>query len=165
MSIPPEDLIMQADLLNVRLEIVRGLPIWEASPVAEHQLEVDRIRASIEAREGSDCACFHLADVLFKFQDGSLKRPDIAILCDRPSGPQLRRALETIPKAAIEVVSEGYERNNLELAPSFYLAFGVEDVIIFEPQTRIVYHHRKDGVKRLESPIKITFDCGCECEV
>ncbi len=47
MSIPPEDLIMQADLLNVRLEIVRGLPVWEASPVAEHQIEVDRIRASI----------------------------------------------------------------------------------------------------------------------
>ena len=165
MSIPPEDLIMQADLLNVRLEIVRGLPIWEASPVAEHQLEVDRIRASIGVHEGSDCACFHLADVLFKFQDGSLKRPDIAVLCDTPSGPQLRHALEIVPEAVIEIVSEGYERKDLELAPSFYLSFGVKDVIIFEPQTKIVYHHRRNGVKRLESPVRIEFECGCACEI
>ena len=83
MSIPPEDLIMQADLLNVRLEIVRGLPVWEASPVAEHQLEVDRIRASI-ARGDAGCECIHIADVLFKFSDSSLKRPDIAVLCELP---------------------------------------------------------------------------------
>jgi hypothetical protein len=40
-----------------------------------------------------------------------------------------------------------------------------EDVIIFEPSTLIVYHYRKDGSKRLESPVKITLECGCTCEV
>ncbi len=102
---------------------------------------------------------------MFKFPDTSLKRPDIAVLCDRPSGPELRHALEIVPEAVIEIVSEGYERKDLELAPSFYLAFGVKDVVIFEPQTRIVYHHRRDGAKRLESPVKITFEYGCACEV
>lgn len=165
MSLTPEELILQADQMNVRLELVRGIPVWEASPVAAHQLEVDRIRASIQAHKVSNCDCFHLADVLFKFQDGSLKRPDIAILCKRPAVPQLQHALEVVPEAAIEIISEGYERKDLEFAPNFYLSLGVKDVIIFEPRTKIVYHHRKDGVKRLESPVQIELECGCHCEV
>jgi len=165
MSLSPEELILQADQMNVRLEIVRGLPIWEASPVAAHQLEIDRIRASIELSEGINCDCFHIADVLFKFQDGSLKRPDIAVLCERPVDTALRQALEIVPEAVIEIVSEGYERKDLELAPSFYLSLGVKDVVIFEPRTKIVYHHRKDNVKRLESPVEIGLECGCTCEV
>ena len=165
MSLSPEELILQADQMNVRLEIVRGLPIWEASPVAAHQLEVDRIRTSIATDEARSCACFHLADVLFKFQDGSLKRPDIAILCKRPEEAALQQALETVPEAVIEIVSQGYERKDLELAPSFYLSLGVKDVIIFEPQTKIVYRHRKDGVKRSESPVALRLECGCTCEV
>lgn len=165
MSIPPEDLIMQADLLNVRLEIVRGLPIWEASPILAHQLQVDRIRASISPEDTAGCGCIHIADVLFKFSDSSLKRPDIAVLCKLPEETEQNKALSAVPEAVIEIVSEGYERKDLELAPSFYLSFGVMDVIIFEPQTKIVYHHRKDGVKRLDSPVKIGLECGCECEV
>ena len=165
MSIPPEDLILQADLLNVRLEIVRGLPIWEASPILAHQLQVDRIRASITPKGSESCGCVHIADVLFRFPDSSLKRPDIAILCELPEETEQYKALLAVPEAVIEIVSEGYERKDLELAPSFYLAFGVKDVIIFEPQTKIVYHHRRDGVKRLESPAKIEFECGCGCEV
>ncbi len=165
MSIPPEDLIMQADLLNVRLEIMRGLPVWEASPLLAHQLQVDRIRASITSKDAAGCGCVHIADVLFKFSDSSLKRPDIAVLCELPKEIEQRKALSAVPEAVIEIVSEGYERKDLELAPSFYLAFGVKDVIIFEPQTKIVYHHRRDGAKRLESPVKLAFECGCECEV
>jgi Uma2 family endonuclease len=165
MSISPEDLIMQADIMNVRLEIVRGLPIWEASPVAEHQLEVDRIRASITANRQDGCKCIHLADVLFRFPDSSLKHPDIAILCALPKKSKLRNALNEIPEAVIEIISEGYERKDLELAPEFYLAMGVKDVVIFDPQTHIVYHHRKDGRQRLESPTTITFECGCACDV
>jgi Uma2 family endonuclease len=165
MSISPEELIMQADLMNVRLEIVRGLPVWEASPVGIHQLEVDRIRKTIEPISGSTCECFHLADTIFRFPDGSLKRPDIAILCQTPDREALKKALAVAPDAVVEIVSEGYEKKDLELAPSFYLSMDVKDVIIFEPSTLIVYHYRKDGSKRLESPVKIALECGCTCEV
>ncbi len=165
MSLTPEELIMQADQMNIRLELIRGLPIWEASPIAEHQMEVDRIRQSIKANKNHNCNCFHLADVLFKFPEGSLKRPDIAILCETPDKSLLRNALPLVPEAVIEIVSEGYERKDLEIAPNFYLSIGVKDIIVFEPQTKIVYHHRKDGSKRLESPINIELECGCNCEV
>jgi hypothetical protein len=47
MGIAPEELIPQADAMNIRLEI-------------------DRIRASIERAPKSACESFHLADTLFK---------------------------------------------------------------------------------------------------
>jgi Uma2 family endonuclease len=164
-AISPEEMIMQADQMNLRLEIVRGIPIWEASPVFAHQAEVDRIRASIKPVEATDCACIHAADVLFRFPDGSLKRPDIAILCKPPEPAQRQQALTMIPEAVVEIISEGYEQKDLEIAPGFYLAVGVKDVLIFDPQLREVYHHRRDGKKRLASPVRIELECGCSCEV
>jgi Uma2 family endonuclease len=165
MSISPEELIMQADLMNVRLEIVRGLPVWEASPVFAHQVHVDRIRSSIQQKPDCSCSCLHIADVLFRFPDNSLKRPDIAILCQHPEVSEQNKAITVVPEAVVEIVSEGYEKKDLELAPSFYLSIDVKDVIIFEPSTLIVYHYRKDGSKRLESPVKLTLECGCTCTV
>ncbi len=165
MSLSPEELIMQADLMNVRLEIVRGLPVWEASPVFSHQIHVDRIRGTIQRKTDSSCTCLHVADVLFRFPENSLKRPDIAILCQVPEESQQDKAITVIPEAVIEIVSEGYEKKDLELAPGFYLSMGIKDVIIFDPFTKIVYHYRKESNKRLESPVMITLECGCTCTV
>jgi hypothetical protein len=57
--------LLQADELGIRLEIVGGLPIWEAAPVWKHQKAIDRIRESIEKLPqpiDSDeaCACIHI---------------------------------------------------------------------------------------------------------
>lgn len=60
------DLLIQANELGVRLEIVRGLPLWEAQPVMKHQRAIDRIRASIEPQTPAaltGCRCFHVSDV------------------------------------------------------------------------------------------------------
>ena len=164
-AISMERLISDADAVNIRLEIVRGLPIWEASPGLGHQLEIDRIRSSIQPQPGSNCGCVHVADVLFKFSDGSFKRPDIALLCALPENPSQNTAVDIIPEAVIEIISEGYEHKDLEIAPSFYLSVGVKDVLILDPQLKIVYHHRRDGKKRLESPVRVELECGCVCEV
>jgi Uma2 family endonuclease len=93
--------------MNVRLEFARGVPLWEASPVAGHQLEVDRIQNSIKELEGNQ-TCIHLANTLFKFVHGSLTSPDIAILCQELKPEQLYSALEIVPEAVIEAISEGY---------------------------------------------------------
>jgi Uma2 family endonuclease len=90
-AISPEEMIMQADQMNIRLEIVRGIPI--------------------------------------------------------------------------EIISEGYEQKDLEIAPDFYLAMGIKDVLIVDPQLRQVYHHRRDGKKRLALPVRLELECGCGCEV
>lgn len=159
---------IQADDLGIRLEIVGGLPIWEAHPVWKHQKAIDRIRATIEAiptksKKKERCACIHASDVYVSFPDGSLKRPDIAIFCEEPSEEE--EAITLIPEAVIEVISKGYEAKDLEIGPNFYLAQGIKDIIIFNPYTLLVLHVRQDNVRRLTSPVSIDLECGCRCSV
>lgn len=157
MAIDPK--FIRAEELGIRLEIVAGLPIWEAAPAYRHQRAVDRIRATIAPRPGVSCGCIHVADVYVAFPDGSLKRPDISLFCREPE--QLDDAITLVPDAVIEVVSKGYEAKDLEIAPGFYLGQGVKDVVIFDPLTLLVLHARRDGTRRLTSEVAIDLECGC----
>lgn len=163
MAIDPK--FIRAEELGIRLEIVRGLPIWEAAPVWKHQRAVDRIRATIEPvkASGPDCTCVHAADIYVQFPDGSLKRPDVSVFCREPEEEE--DAVTLVPEAVIEVVSKGYEAKDLEIAPSFYLSQGVKDVIVFDPTSLLVLHARRDGTVRAVSPQRIDLECGCTCEV
>lgn len=157
---------LRAEQLGVRLEIVGGLPIWEAYPVYKHQRAVDRIRATIElmdAGKRDGCACIHVADVYVSFPDGSLKRPDISIFCREPDEEE--EAVRLVPEAVVEVVSKGYEVKDFEIAPKFYLSQGVKDVVVFDPYTSEVMHVREGEVSRKQSPVKIELLCGCVCTV
>ena len=156
---------MRADQLGIRLEMVGGLPIWEAQPVLRHQRAVDRIRDSIKptASTGNGCGCIHVADIYIQFPDGSLKRPDISIFCEEPE--EQDEAVTMVPEAVIEVISRGYEAKDLDIGPGFYLSQGVKDVVIFNPHTLVVLHIRKDEVTRHVSPVALNLLCGCTCEV
>ncbi|MCW1967631.1 MAG: Uma2 family endonuclease [Anaerolineae bacterium] len=164
MSISME-LLERADQAGIRLEMVRGLPIWEASPVVRHQRAIDRIRRSLVAPQvsplGDDtpCACIDIADIYIRFLDGSLKRPDVSIFCREPD--ELDEAVTQVPVAVIEVISKGYEAKDIELGPQFYLAQGVQDVIVFNPHTLTVQHFRASETMRWQSPVKIKLECGC----
>lgn len=160
-SIPIEKLLRDADAIGVRLEIIDGLPVWEASPVYRHQAEIDRIRSSIKPLE--DRVLEHVSSAYFRFNDGSFKRPDIALLCRNPLESEMDSALEIVPEAVIEIISEGYEDKDLRLAPGFYLTQGVKDVLIFDPRAKLIWHHRVDGVGRFNSPQAFKLECGCEC--
>ena len=48
MSLSP--ILLQASELGIRLEIVNGLPIWEAQPVYRHQKHLERIVRGIAKR-------------------------------------------------------------------------------------------------------------------
>ncbi len=161
MAIDPK--FIRAEELGIRLEIVAGLPIWEAAPALRHQRAIDRVRASIAPRVGTSCACVHVADVYVAFPDGSLKRPDISIFCREPT--ELDEAITLIPEAVIEVVSKGYEAKDLTIGPSFYLSQGVKDVVVFDPLTLSVLHARRDGSRRVQSPAALELECGCDCLV
>lgn len=163
MAIDPK--FVRAEELGIRLEIVGGLPIWEAAPAWKHQKAIDRIRATIlpAARPARQCQCVHAADVYVQFPDGSLKRPDISLFCQEP--PETDDAVRLIPEAVIEVISKGYEAKDLEIGPRFYLSQGVRDVVVFDPDTLLVLHVRADGVTRSVSPVEIALECGCRCTV
>jgi len=161
MAIDPK--FVRAEELGIRLEIVGGLPIWEAAPAWGHQKAVDRIRASIQATPGTACPCIHAADVYIQFPDGSLKRPDVSLFCREPD--ELEDAITLVPEAVIEVVSKGYEAKDLEIGPRFYLSQGVKDVVVFDPSTLLVLHVRRDGTTRGTSPQALQLECGCRCTV
>ncbi len=153
-------IFLNSNELGVRLEIVGGLPIWEAQPLYRHQKAIDRIRATIERTENTGCACIHTSDVYISFPDGSLKRPDISIFCQEPDEED--EAIRLIPEAVIEIISRGYEYKDLEIAPNFYLAQGVKDVVVFNPYTLSVLHVRRNKVQHHISPTEIVFECGCK---
>jgi Uma2 family endonuclease len=165
------ELIAQTDAAKapVRLEYVRGRMKWEASPASRHQKALQRIERSLRPIPGhpAGCGCFVLADTLIRFPDPdhSIKRPDLAIFCTEP--PDSDEALTVIPAAVVEVLSLGYEEKDLgsDGAP-FYLAYGVQDVLIVDPRTGVVYHDTPDAARRsLTAPITIDLRCGCRVTV
>ena len=158
--------LLQANELGVRLEIVNGLPIWEAQPLYRHQKHVERICLDITkaTSNDSDCACVHVMDVYVQFPNG-LKRPDVAIFCREPSEEEQDSALTMIPEAVVEVVSKGYEAKDLEIGPPFYISQGVKNVIVFDPSTLLVLHVTKKHATRQISPVQIQLECGCKVRI
>jgi Uma2 family endonuclease len=155
--------LLTAHELGIRLEIIGGIPLWEAQPLYKHQKAIDRIRATIAPTEPAACGCVHASDVYVSFPGGSLKRPDIAIFCREPGEEE--EAITLIPEAVIEVISKGYEYKDLEIGPNFYLAQGVKDVVVFNPYTLVVLHVRRDGARHGVSPMEIGLECGCRVVV
>ena len=156
-----EELRNMADEMGVRLEITGGLPIWEAQPVFRHQSVSFRIQSSIRRTNlsGDGCACVHAADVCIRFPDGSQKRPDIAVFCREPD--EIDEEITLIPEAVIEILSKGYEAKDLQVGVPFYLAQGINDVIVLDPYTLKVLHFQRGERHELTSPIEIQLQCGC----
>ena len=156
-----EAMEQRAEELGIRLEYVNGFPIWEASPVIRHQRITDRIRASITAihQEGDGCGCIHYADIYVLFPDGSTKRPDISIFCEEPAEEDTM--CEMIPEAVIEILSKGYEKKDTEISLPFYLNQNIRDIVIFDPITNRVHHYHDGKTDEYNSPIQLTFACGC----
>lgn len=149
----------------IKLERTAGIPTWEAQPGSRHHMIVDRIRASIAplADRSSACMCCHLADVVIRFPDGSLKRPDIAVFCEPP--PAQDTALTVLPVAVIEVISAGYEYKDVVLNPPFYLGHGLRDVVIVDPHAQRVTHYTPTGAATCPSPTTLNLKCGCCCAI
>lgn len=99
--------------------------------------------------------------MLIRFPDGSFRRPDIVIFCERP--PEDDDALTIIPRAVIEVISVGYEMKDLTIGPPHYLAHGVQDVVVYDPRSGVTVHSRTTGVATLHAPVTIDLLCGCRC--
>jgi Uma2 family endonuclease len=164
MGAPSPDILykqlLEADDAGVRLEMVMGVPTWEFHPSPLHQMMSGDIKRSIQPAPGeSSCGWYHVSDVYIRFPDGSIKRPDISIFCERPAPTQ--DALQIVPDAVVEIVSPGSEHKDVEVGPPFYLSQGVKDVVIVDPRTLVALHHRRDGLERHLSPVTLTLSCGC----
>lgn len=159
-------MLLDANELGIRLEMVNGLPLWEAQPVYRHQKAIDRIVKTIRPVSNAihPCGCIYAIDVYIQIGN-NLIRPDITIFCQEPPDDQQDSALTIMPEAVIEVVSKGYETKDLHIAPPFYLSHGIKDVIVFDPATLLVLHLRQHHATRLISPVELTLECGCQVTV
>lgn len=157
-----DDLFMIADNAGVRLEVIGGLPVWEALPNLIHQETIDRVRETFKHADyvNGGCECLHYSDLHIKFPDGSDKRPDVSIFCRRPS--ETESAVTEVPEAVIEVISKGYEKKDLELGPPFYLGQGVKDVIVYDPSTKVTRHFTAAGQSEYADSVTLTLQCGCQ---
>ena len=165
---PPElleEAFRAAEDIGVKLEMVAGVPIWEAHPVIKHQRDVDRIRISLRPAQvaGAGCGCINYADINILFPDGSQKRPDISIFCREPDEED--RAVTLVPEAVVEILSRGFEAKDLQIGVPFYLSQGVKDVIVLDPFSRDVTHFRGRTESHHSSPVEIRLECGCVCSV
>ncbi len=154
----------QADLAGIKLEFVSGIPVWEAFPHYRHQKKTLDIQISLlSGAKESGCACIPIADTAILFQDGSLKRPDIAVFCIEPS--EQDKAITQLPEAVIEIISKGYEKKDLEVSLPFYLSQGIADIVIFDPATNRVSHYHQGVSTVYDSPVELSFACGCKATV
>lgn len=152
--------LVAAEDVGVKLELGQGTPTWEFLPSPMHQMKVRDIDRSIrQAPDASGCGCYTLADTYVLLPDGSLKRPDLMILCERPA-PE-RHALRLVPKAVVEVLSPGFEAKDLDVGAPLYLSNGVLDVVVADPETGIVHHFRRGGSVKHAGPVEIRLECGC----
>lgn len=160
-----EKMMMNADELGIRLEMVGGIPVWEALPVYRHQTKIFRIQISIRlvSEEAEVCGCFHASDVSIRFPDGSQKRPDIAIFCREPDEQDTEITL--VPEAVIEIISKGYEAKDTVIGVPFYLSQGIRDIVLYDPETNITTHITPDGSTEYTSPADLTFACGYRATV
>jgi hypothetical protein len=149
----------------IKLERTAGVPTWEVLPSSRHQMIADQIRATIlpTTSGAAACGCHHLADVMVRFPDGSLKRPDIAIFCTPP--PMQDDALTLLPVAVIEIISLGYEYKDVTLNPPFYLGHQLQDVVVVDPHAQRVTHYTQTGVQTQPTPAALHLTCGCQCQI
>lgn len=154
--------LMQADEFGVKLEVEGAAQRWEFFPSAMHQSVIRAIDRGIKPlvkASGGAYDCYTLSDFYLRLKDGSLKRPDLAIYCKEPE--MTWDALDVIPGAVVEIISPGSEDKDLITGPPIYLASGVLDVIAVDPKTGEVMHFRRDGTKKLRSPVEIELEMGC----
>lgn len=152
---------MEADPLETRFETIGGTPIWEFFPSPFHQDVLREIDRSIRPSEdGSGCGCYTLPDAYLRLRDGSLRRPDLMVYCARPKIVG-REPLREVPGAVIEVLSPGGELKDLQIGPPSYLANGVLDIVVVDPESGICTHFRRDGSRTLRRGETVRLELGC----
>ena len=149
---------------GIKLEYIGGIPVWEASPVVLHQKKTLDIQVSLLSHaKRLGCECFPIADLTILFPDGSIKRPDISIFCKLPE--EQETACTQIPEVVIEILSKGYEKKDIEISLPFYLKQEIPDIVLFNPFTNRTAHYHEGRLDEYDSPVELTFACGCRATI
>lgn len=166
MSLPGYQDIQRLAYQGVRLEITGGRTTWEAMPGALHNGVVDDIRQNLTRLNptGAPCGCFHIADTYIEFAPNLLRRPDIAIFCEKPPRPD-GALTGIIPGTVIEVLSTGYEQKDRD-AVALYLGYNVQDVILVDPRRcTLEWHTFGQPPRLLDLPARCHVQMDCVVQI
>lgn len=155
-------LLMAAEESGVSLHQIGQQPIWDLLPSSLHQGVMMDVVYSVRRSEGlsDDCGCHTLVETYVRLPDGSLRRPDVLIYCQKP--PRTRTALTVVPEAVVEILSPNGTFKDLQIGPPNYLSNGVKDVLVVDPETEIATHFRRDGTALRRRGDLVILECGCE---
>lgn len=148
---------------GVRLEVTGGRTTWEAYPGALHNGVVDDIRHNLtqdNQQAAAPCGCHHIADTYIAFGPHLLRRPDIAVFCEKPPRPD-GAITGVVPGAIIEVLSDGYEQKDRDVT-ALYLAVGVCDVILVDLRAQTAtWYQTGVAPQTLDLPTTLSLQMGC----
>lgn len=155
------DLFCLGDEGGIRLEMVEGMPIWEASPGVRHQAIILQAAAALmhEHKQTDGCGCHPHFDIYVRFPDGSYKRPDLAIYCEQIE--LVEKATWVVPDAVVEVISRGYAKKDVDIGAPFYLKHGVKDVVLVNPPANSARHLTQSESTEHKFPGKVKLSIGC----
>lgn len=151
--------------IGLKFELTDGGITWETYPGIAHQEIVYNVQTSLQRgdAQGTNCDCYHGADVDLVLPDGTVKRPDVSVWCKRPS--ELEGFVHEVPEAVVEVVSPGYEAKDLVHGPPIYLRNGVKDVIVLDRAKGEVHHWTPEERRTVTSPFTFDLVYGCKITV
>ena len=147
---------------DVRYEPDNGDLVVLALPGFEHsrrQNKADRYLTVEAELKGLGLSCPEVSVVLRRNPDRVLG-PDVAFLTTDQLPVRLTREgyLETIPKLVVEIRSKSDTLAEIESKVAEYLAAGVVEAWVLDPENRTIAKHRGDGVVRLATTEWLTSD-------
>jgi Uma2 family endonuclease len=131
---------------GLRHELVDGVHYVSPSATMRHQRVVVevlfRIRAYLDTHRVGDVYVAPLDVVL---SDHNVLEPDVLFLTTEQVAAQTRIHVHGAPALAIEVLSPGSRKMDLELKRRVYDRFGVQEYWIVDPDREAIHVHRRDA--------------------
>jgi Uma2 family endonuclease len=142
---------------GLRHELIDGVHYVSPSPSARHQRVVVealfRIRDYLETHPVGEVLVAPL-DVVLSEHD--VLEPDVLFLTTEQAAAQTRMHVHGAPALAIEVLSPGSRKMDLELKRRVYDRFGVQEYWIVDPDREAVMVHRRDAGEGLRHVADLT---------
>jgi len=132
-------------------ELIEGQFVKEPAPVFDHRRIVSRIVLLLGQRIGAERVVPAPIDIVL--DDFNVLQPDVAVWT---AAPQRGVRRVPIPTIAVEVLSPSSARRDRSQKTRLYIAAGVSEVWLIEPDTGVIEVHTFEGVTKHDADEIVT---------
>ncbi len=131
-------------------ELERGVVVVTQIPDVQHELIVQAIREALSAYKREHPGAIHLVSgaggsVLRMWKLQSERHPDVTLYLTPPPSTQAQAWNDWTPELVVEVVAKRSRKRDYDAKPAEYLAAGVREYWIIDPQQRSATIHVRRG--------------------